>query len=100
MFGQTSGSVFGWVQRAGWVLVGLKHSAEKCGDMVKVECTVVAVKVGTSVSQSCRVVGVLVSILWRMVWGVGEGSVHVQPVGRRFQKSAVVAVVTVCCAVC
>ena len=73
---------------------------EKCGDRVKLECTVAAVTVETSVSQSCPVVGVLVSILSRMVWGVVEGWVHVWHVERGFQKSAVVAVVTVHCAVC
>ena len=81
--------------------MGLEHTSEKCGDKGEVECSVVAVKVETSVSQSCPVEDVLVSILRRMVSGVGEVAswAHVQPVRRKSQKSAVVAVVAVCCAV-
>ena len=53
------------------------------------------VKVGRSGSQSCPVVGVLVSILQRMAWVVleGEGEFGEWDVARGGQRAAVVAVV-------
>ena len=54
----------------------------------------------TSVSKSCPVVGVLVSILLRMVLGAVGGVVHEWYVERKWRRSAVVAVVAVHCAVC
>ena len=66
--------------------MGLEHTS--CGDKGGVECSAVAVKVETSGSQSCTVEHVLVSILWRMVSGVGEvaGWAHAQPVRRKSQR--------------
>ena len=84
---------------AGSVLVGSKHLVGKCGDRVKSGGPAVAVKVETSVSRSCPVVGVLVSILSRMVLGVAEGLVRGWHVERGGQRSVVAAVVTVRCVV-
>ena len=60
------------------------------------------VKVGRSGSQSCPVVGVLVSILQRMAWVVlaEEGEFGEWDVGPGERRSAVVAVVAAGCAVC
>ena len=80
----------------------MEHTSERCGDKGEAECSVVAVKVETSVIQSSPAEDVLVSILLRMVSGVGDvaGWAHAQPVKRKSQKSAAVAVEAVCCAVC
>ena len=80
--------------------MGSKHLVGKCGERMVSGGRVVVVKVETSVSQSCAVVGVLVSILLRMVLGVAEGVVRGWYVERERRRSAVVAVVTVHCVVC